>query len=49
MNCAAGYISNYQKESLHDKRLSLKSCGGKLAGQEKRANSAVIERKVNSR
>lgn len=49
MNCAAGYISNYQKESLHDKRLSLRSCGGKLAGEEKRANSAAMEKKVNSR
>lgn len=49
MSCAVGYISNYQKELLHDKRLSLRSREGKVAEEKKRASSAVMERKVKSR
>lgn len=42
---SVGYISTYQKESLHDKRSSLRSCEGKVAEDKKRANSCCHGKK----
>lgn len=45
MKYAIGYIRSYQKQSLHGKRLSLGSHGGKVP-EEKRTNSTIKIRKM---